>query len=47
MDALLHPELLNEVHQEAERILASDPGFEHHPALKAAVARRLELTSIS
>ena len=47
MEALLRPELLNEVHQEAERILASDPGFEHHPALKAAVARRLDLTSIS
>jgi ATP-dependent DNA helicase RecG len=47
MEALVHPELLNEVHQEAERILASDPGFEHHPVLKAAVARRLDLTSIS
>src|SRR5438876_5435129 len=38
---------VSEVRQEAERVLASDPGFEHHPLLKAAVARRLELTSIS
>jgi ATP-dependent DNA helicase RecG len=47
MQALEQPELLSEVRQEAERILESDPGFERHPALKAAVARRLELTSIS
>src|SRR5437899_1058431 len=47
MEALRTPELLSEVRQEAERVLASDPGFEHHPLLKAAVARRLELTSIS
>src|SRR6266581_1711016 len=47
MESLRTPELLSEVRQEAERVLASDPGFEHHPSLKAAVARRLELTSIS
>jgi ATP-dependent DNA helicase RecG len=47
MDSLRTPELLSEVRQEAERILASDPGFEHHAVLKAAVARRLDLTSIS
>ncbi len=47
MESLRTPELLSEVRQEAERVLASDPGFEHHPLLKAAVARRLELTSIS
>ncbi len=47
MNALLQPELLSEVRQEAERILESDPAFEHHPLLKASVARRLELTSIS
>ncbi len=46
MESLRTPELLSEVRQEAERVLASDPGFEHHPLLKAAVARRLELTSI-
>ena len=47
MASLQQPELLSEVRQEAERILESDPGFERHPLLKAAVARRLELTSIS
>jgi ATP-dependent DNA helicase RecG len=47
MQALLEPELLNEVRQEAESILESDPNFEHHPVLKAAVARRLQITSIS
>src|SRR2546421_5791986 len=47
MAALQQPELLSEVRQEAERILASDPGFETHPVLRAATARRLELTSIS
>jgi ATP-dependent DNA helicase RecG len=47
MEALKQPELLNEVRQEAEAILGSDPTFTSHPWLKAAVARRLELTSIS
>jgi len=47
MEALLQPELLSEARQEAERIIESDPGFERHPVLKAIVARRLELTSIS
>ncbi len=47
MQALQQPELLNEVRQEAERTLEDDPGFSRHPLLKAAVARRLELTSIS
>jgi ATP-dependent DNA helicase RecG len=47
MAALRQPELLNEVRQEVERILESDPGFEHHPLLKATLAHRLELTSIS
>ena len=47
MAALQQPELLSEVRVEAERILEADPGFEHHPLLKATVARRLELTSIS
>src|SRR5438552_3177055 len=47
MASLEQPELLSEVRQEAERILESDPGFENHPLLKAATARRLELTSIS
>ena len=47
MDALIQPDLLSEVRQAAELILESDPGFERHPLLKATVARRLELTSIS
>ncbi|HVS47933.1 MAG TPA: ATP-dependent DNA helicase RecG [Candidatus Dormibacteraeota bacterium] len=47
MQALEQPELLNEVRQEAESLLESDPAFEQNPLLKAAVARRLELTSIS
>lgn len=47
MQALQQPELLNEVRQEAESLLQSDPGFEQNPLLKATVARRLELTSIS
>jgi hypothetical protein len=47
MQALEQPELLSEVRQEAERVLESDPGFQQHPDLKAAVIRRLEQTSIS
>src|SRR6266480_478636 len=47
MQALEQPELLSEVRQEAERILEADPGFEKHPALRNAVGRRIELTSIS
>ena len=47
MEALLQPELLSEIRQEAERVLAEDPEFDAFPALKRAVARRLELTSIS
>ena len=47
MQALQQPELLSEVRQEAERILAGDPGFVRHDDLRKAVARRLELTSIS
>jgi ATP-dependent DNA helicase RecG len=47
MQALQQPELLSEVRQEAERVLESDPGFAHHAALKAAIASRLEQTSIS
>jgi ATP-dependent DNA helicase RecG len=47
MQALQQPELLSEVKQEAESLLQADPGFEQNPLLKAAVSRRLELTSIS
>jgi len=47
MDALHQPELLNEVREAAEQVVREDSDLEHHPALKAAVIRRLELTSIS
>jgi len=47
MEALLQPELLSEVRVEAERIVQQDPELTEHAALKAAVLRRLELTSIS
>lgn len=47
MEALQQPELLSEVRQEAESLLESDPGYDQNPLLKAAVSRRLELTSIS
>jgi ATP-dependent DNA helicase RecG len=47
MQALEQPELLSDVREEAERVLESDPGFANHPALKAAVANRLDQTSIS
>ena len=47
MDGLQRPELLSEVREEAERMLAADPGFERNPAMKRVLARRLELTSIS
>jgi len=47
MQALEQPQLLSEVREEAERVLEADPGFAGHLALKAAVARRLDQTSIS
>src|SRR3989440_116608 len=47
MAALLQPELLSEVRAEAERIVQQDPNLAQHAALKTAVQRRLELTSIS
>ena len=47
MDALLQPHLLDDVRQEAERLVQGDPSLNSQPALRAAVVRRLELTSIS
>jgi ATP-dependent DNA helicase RecG len=47
MQALEQPQLLSEVREEAERVLEADPGFANHQTLKAAVARRLDQTSIS
>ena len=47
MRALREPELLNEIRAEAERVLAADPELAQHPALKAAVIRRRQLTALS
>lgn len=47
MDALRDPELLSEVRQEAEAVLAADPELEGHPALRAAVEARLRQAVIS
>ena len=47
MEALKQPELLNEARQEAEALLKTDRDLSGHPALAAAVVRRLEVTSIS
>jgi ATP-dependent DNA helicase RecG len=47
MESLRQPELLSEVRQEAELILASDPTLDAHPLLKAAATSRLEVASIS
>jgi ATP-dependent DNA helicase RecG len=47
MRALERPDLLNEVRDEAEALLAGDPDLETAPALRAAVERRLNRTSMS
>ncbi len=47
MQALAQPALLNEVRQEAERLLEADPQLESLPGLRDAVLRRLDQTSIS
>jgi len=47
MRALQQPGLLDEAREEAELVLADDPDLDRHPALKAAVQRRLEQTVIS
>jgi len=47
MEALRSPALLDEARAEVERMVAVDPSLETFPALRAAAARRLELTSIS
>jgi ATP-dependent DNA helicase RecG len=47
MESLRQPELLSEVRQEAELILASDPTLDAHALLKAAAIGRLDVTSIS
>ncbi len=47
MEALLKPELLSEVRQEAERLLTEDPELQRWPQLWQAAERRLERTSVS
>ena len=47
MRMLQQPELLSEVRQEAERLLAADPDLTRWPRLWEAAVRRLEQTSIS
>lgn len=47
MEALHRPELLSDARQEAESLLAGDPGLEREPALRHAAIRRLEATAVS
>ena len=47
MQELLNPTLINEAREEAERLMAEDPGLERHPALAAATQRLLDRLSIS
>ncbi|MDQ2923394.1 MAG: ATP-dependent DNA helicase RecG [Candidatus Dormibacteraeota bacterium] len=47
MESLRQPKLLDEVREEVVQLMATDPGFSQHPALKAAAARREEQMSIS
>jgi ATP-dependent DNA helicase RecG len=47
MQSLRQPELLSEIRQEAETLLAEDPELKAHPELGRAISRRLDQTSIS
>jgi ATP-dependent DNA helicase RecG len=47
MLGLKQPELISEIRQEAELLVQADPDLDGHPALRQAVDRRLEQTSIS
>jgi ATP-dependent DNA helicase RecG len=47
MVGLKQPELISEIRQEAELLVQADPDLDGHPALRQAVDRRLEQTSIS
>src|SRR6266581_2955968 len=47
MRALEQPALIDDIRAEVDRVRETDPGFDRHPLLKAAVIRRLEQTSIS
>jgi ATP-dependent DNA helicase RecG len=47
MRALEQPTLIDEIRVEVDRVRDTDPSFDRHPLLKAAIARRLEQASIS
>jgi ATP-dependent DNA helicase RecG len=47
MQALAKPVLLNEIREEAERLLQEDPQMDRLPILRDAILRRLDQTSIS
>lgn len=47
MRALLQPDLLNEIREEAAALVAADPRLDRHPLLREAVARRYAGTSLS
>ena len=47
MESLRSPALLDEARAEVQRLVADDPSLDGFPALKAAAARRLEMTSLS
>ncbi len=47
MQALVQPVLIDDIRAEVDRVRETDPGFDRHPLLKAAIIRRLEQTSIS
>ena len=47
MQNLQNPTLINEIREDVEQMREEDPNFDRHPLLKAAIDRRLALTSIS
>jgi ATP-dependent DNA helicase RecG len=47
MEGLRQPQLLSEVRQEAEALIAEDPDMTRYPRLWEAAVRRLDQTSIS
>ena len=47
MDGLLQPHLLDDVRDEAALLIESDPELSRHQPLRAAITRRLAVTSIS
>ena len=47
MDGLQQPHLLDDVREEAALLIETDPELSRHEPLRAAIARRLAVTSIS